>query len=72
MYQFAAIAIFLLPFQALINFPKYIEPIKNGDAKEDDAHKLWRNIEPHLKKALQTVFLREVSRFSIPLLLLYF
>ncbi|XP_071817160.1 origin recognition complex subunit 5-like [Apostichopus japonicus] len=46
---------------ALINFPKYIEPIEKGDATEGDAHKLWRNIEPHLKKALQTVFLREVS-----------
>lgn len=31
-------------------------------AKETDTHKLWRNIEPHLKKAMQTVYLREVSR----------
>ena len=23
--------------------------------------KLWRNIEPHLRKALETVYLREVS-----------
>ncbi|KAI3366691.1 hypothetical protein L3Q82_009364 [Scortum barcoo] len=29
--------------------------------KETDTHKLWRNIEPHLKKAMQTVYLREVS-----------
>lgn len=29
--------------------------------KEGDTHKLWRNIEPHLKKAMQTVYLREVS-----------
>lgn len=33
-------------------------------AKETDTHKLWRNIEPHLKKAMQTVYLREVSRFD--------
>lgn len=33
--------------------------------KETDTHKLWRNIEPHLKKAMQTVYLREVSR-SVP------
>ena len=30
--------------------------------KESETHKLWRNIEPHLKKAMQTVYLREVSR----------
>uniref|UniRef100_A0A8C5A798 Origin recognition complex subunit 5 n=1 Tax=Gadus morhua TaxID=8049 RepID=A0A8C5A798_GADMO len=29
--------------------------------KESDTHKLWRNIEPHLKKAMQTVYLRDVS-----------
>uniref|UniRef100_G3Q939 Origin recognition complex subunit 5 n=1 Tax=Gasterosteus aculeatus aculeatus TaxID=481459 RepID=G3Q939_GASAC len=29
--------------------------------KETDTHKLWRNIEPHLKKAMRTVYLREVS-----------
>ncbi|XP_063953065.1 origin recognition complex subunit 5-like isoform X2 [Lytechinus pictus] len=47
---------------AELNFPKYIEPITKGEATVDDAHKLWRNIEPHLKKALQTIYLREVSR----------
>ncbi|KAJ8046876.1 Origin recognition complex subunit 5 [Holothuria leucospilota] len=46
---------------ALINFPKYIQPIEKGEATQTDVHKLWRNIEPHLKKALQTLFLREVS-----------
>ncbi|XP_071485936.1 origin recognition complex subunit 5-like [Diadema antillarum] len=46
---------------AKLNFPKYVEPISKGEATEGDAHKLWRNIEPHLKKALQTVYLREVS-----------
>ncbi|XP_030853310.1 origin recognition complex subunit 5-like [Strongylocentrotus purpuratus] len=46
---------------AQLNFQKYIEPITKGEATVDDAHKLWRNIEPHLKKALQTIYLREVS-----------
>lgn len=46
---------------AAINFRKYIEPIKNGEATESDSRKLWKNFEPHLKKALQTVYLREVS-----------
>ena len=27
-----------------------------------NARKLWKNIEPHLKKALKSVYLREVSR----------
>lgn len=31
-------------------------------ASERDTRKLWRNIEPHLKKAMQTVYLREISR----------
>ena len=26
-----------------------------------DSRRLWRNIEPHFKKALHTVYLREVS-----------
>lgn len=33
-----------------------------SSVKETDTHKLWRNIEPHLKKAMQTIYLREVSR----------
>lgn len=32
-----------------------------GEAVYTDVKKLWRNIEPHLKKALNTVFLHEVS-----------
>ncbi|XP_029681569.1 origin recognition complex subunit 5 isoform X2 [Takifugu rubripes] len=39
----------------LLHFPDY------SKAKETDTHKLWRNIEPHLKRAMQTVYLREVS-----------
>ncbi|XP_033646773.1 origin recognition complex subunit 5-like [Asterias rubens] len=46
---------------AQLNFPKYVEPITKGEATERDSHKLWRHIEPHLKKALQTVYLREVT-----------
>ncbi|KAI1888401.1 hypothetical protein AGOR_G00184770 [Albula goreensis] len=46
---------------AALNFVKFCEPLENGEAKEKDTHKLWRNIEPHLKRAMQTVYLREVS-----------
>ena len=31
-------------------------------AEVTETRKLWRHIEPHMKKALQTVYLREVSR----------
>uniref|UniRef100_A0A8K9V6Q8 Origin recognition complex subunit 5 n=1 Tax=Oncorhynchus mykiss TaxID=8022 RepID=A0A8K9V6Q8_ONCMY len=51
---------------AALNFSKFVEPLEQGKVKESDTHKLWRNIEPHLKKAMQTVYLREVSR-SLPL-----
>lgn len=46
---------------AALNFAKFCEPVEEGKVKETDTHKLWRNIEPHLKKAMQTVYLREVS-----------
>uniref|UniRef100_A0A3Q3S9N9 Origin recognition complex subunit 5 n=1 Tax=Mastacembelus armatus TaxID=205130 RepID=A0A3Q3S9N9_9TELE len=46
---------------AALNFSKFCEPLADGKVKETDTHKLWRNIEPHLKKAMQTVYLREVS-----------
>ncbi|KAG7455968.1 hypothetical protein MATL_G00246690 [Megalops atlanticus] len=46
---------------AALNFSKFCEPLETGEAKEKDTHKLWRNIEPHLKRAMQTVYLREVS-----------
>lgn len=46
---------------AALNFEKFCEPLKEGRVKETDTHKLWRNIEPHLKKAMQTVYIREVS-----------
>ncbi|CAG2216495.1 ORC5 [Mytilus edulis] len=47
---------------AKLNFQRYAEPVKTGEATAEDTRKLWKNIEPHLKKALQTVYLREVSR----------
>uniref|UniRef100_A0A8D2ZRA3 Origin recognition complex subunit 5 n=1 Tax=Scophthalmus maximus TaxID=52904 RepID=A0A8D2ZRA3_SCOMX len=50
---------------AALNFSKFCEPVAEGKVKETDTHKLWRNIEPHLKKAMQTVYLREVSRFFL-------
>ena len=34
-------------------------------ATVEQASKLWKHIEPHLKKALNTVYLREVSRLVI-------
>ncbi|KAM9307593.1 origin recognition complex subunit 5 [Gastrophryne carolinensis] len=46
---------------AALNFSKFCEPVIRGEAKESDSHKLWRNIEPHLKRAMQTVYLREIS-----------
>ncbi|XP_055046614.2 origin recognition complex subunit 5 isoform X1 [Misgurnus anguillicaudatus] len=46
---------------AALNFPKFCEPLEKGEAKESDIHKLWRKIEPHLQRAMQTVYLREVS-----------
>ncbi|CAH2285381.1 origin recognition complex subunit 5 [Pelobates cultripes] len=46
---------------AELNFIKYCEPVTKGEAKETDSHKLFRNIEPHLKRAMQTVYLREIS-----------
>ena len=45
----------------MINFEKYCEPIVAGRIKETDIHKLWQNIAPHLRKAVKTVYLRQVS-----------
>lgn len=50
-----------LRYLASINFRKYAEPVERGDMKWENTMKLWRNIEPHLKKSLQTVYLREIS-----------
>jgi len=46
---------------AIINFSKFVEPIQSGEITTTDMRKLWTKIVPHLKKALQTVYLREVS-----------
>lgn len=50
-----------LRHQALISFSKYCEPVVSDEISAGDVHKLWRNIEPTLKKALHTVYLREIS-----------
>uniref|UniRef100_A0A672R934 Origin recognition complex, subunit 5 n=1 Tax=Sinocyclocheilus grahami TaxID=75366 RepID=A0A672R934_SINGR len=42
-------------FSAALNFAKFCEPLEKGEAKESDIHKLWKNIEPHLQRAMQTV-----------------
>ena len=39
----------------------YQEPIKSGECRVSDTKKLWAHIEPHLKKCLSTVHLREVA-----------
>ncbi|XP_074840260.1 origin recognition complex subunit 5 isoform X2 [Carettochelys insculpta] len=46
---------------AALNFAKYCEPVVRGEASERDTRRLWKNIESHLKKAMQTVYLREIS-----------
>uniref|UniRef100_A0A8C5WWB4 Origin recognition complex subunit 5 n=1 Tax=Laticauda laticaudata TaxID=8630 RepID=A0A8C5WWB4_LATLA len=46
---------------AALNFSKYCEPVVQGEANERDTRRLWKNIESHLKKAMQTVYLREIS-----------
>uniref|UniRef100_A0ABM5GGL4 Origin recognition complex subunit 5 isoform X4 n=1 Tax=Pogona vitticeps TaxID=103695 RepID=A0ABM5GGL4_9SAUR len=46
---------------AALNFSKYCEPVVQGEANERDTRQLWKNIESHLKKAMQTVYLREIS-----------
>ncbi|CAN7996761.1 unnamed protein product [Ixodes pacificus] len=46
---------------AQLNFPKFCAPIVEGSATESDIHKLWRNVEPHMRKTLQSVYLREVT-----------
>ncbi|KAG7169872.1 Origin recognition complex subunit 5-like [Homarus americanus] len=50
-----------LQHQVQLNFKAYCEPVEKGDAEEYDIRRLWRNIEPHLKKAMSSVYLREVS-----------
>ncbi|KAM6288385.1 origin recognition complex subunit 5 isoform 1-T1 [Spheniscus humboldti] len=57
------VIVMILRFQAMaaLNFSKYCEPVVRGEANERDTRKLWKNIEPHLKKAMQTVYLREIS-----------
>ena len=44
-----------------MNFSTYQQPVVSGDCKHNETKKLWANIEPHLKKCLATVHLREVT-----------
>ncbi|XP_076815225.1 origin recognition complex subunit 5-like [Clavelina lepadiformis] len=46
---------------AEMNFSIYKEPIEKGVATVNDKHKLWKNLEPHLRSALQKLYMREVS-----------
>jgi len=50
--------------------PKFCEEMSQSVffvsvATVDDTHKLWRNIEPHFRKCLNSVYLREVSGFVV-------
>eukprot|EP00112_Aurelia_sp_Birch-Aquarium-sp1_P002598 Seg1289.8 transcript_id=Seg1289.8/GoldUCD/mRNA.D3Y31 product="Origin recognition complex subunit 5" protein_id=Seg1289.8/GoldUCD/D3Y31 len=44
---------------ASVNFAQYCEPLREDP--KTDVRKLWRNIEPYLRKCLSTVYLREVT-----------
>lgn len=46
---------------ASVNFFKYCEPVKNKEVQANEVAKLFQKMVPYLKKALQTVYLREVS-----------
>ncbi|TPX60910.1 hypothetical protein PhCBS80983_g01469 [Powellomyces hirtus] len=42
-------------------FPKYVEPVKNGKATREQTSKLFGHIQTHIKDALHTLYLREMS-----------
>ena len=46
---------------ARLNYVQYQHPVTTGLCSHTDTKKLWSNIEPHLKKCLSTVHLREVA-----------
>ena len=46
---------------ARVNYHCYQEPVLAGELKHTDTKRLWTNIEPHLKKCLSRVHLREVT-----------
>lgn len=50
-----------LRHQAQINFQKYCEPLDEDPDTEVSNLRLWRNIEPTLKEAMSSVYLREIS-----------
>ncbi|XP_067948642.1 origin recognition complex subunit 5-like [Watersipora subatra] len=50
-----------LSYLARMNLPKYLEPIHLGKVSSDNDRALWKAIEPHLKAAMSSLFLHEVS-----------
>jgi len=42
-------------------FPRYLEPIRKGEATREDGMFLYKKIAPHLKKQLSRLYLRETS-----------
>ncbi|OQR77152.1 origin recognition complex subunit 5-like [Tropilaelaps mercedesae] len=53
---------------ASANFLHYTAPLSENSTSDENPFKLWRNIEPHLKAALNGLYLREVdiSGFGFP------
>ncbi|XP_014284487.1 origin recognition complex subunit 5 [Halyomorpha halys] len=45
-----------MKFLVSSNFEKYCEPVKKGLANQDDVTLLWRNILPHFKESLKTIY----------------
>ncbi|XP_022658841.1 origin recognition complex subunit 5-like isoform X1 [Varroa destructor] len=48
---------------AIANFVNYTAPLAKDSSLKDHSLKLWHNIEPYLKKALESLYLREVDAF---------
>lgn len=48
-------------FQLATHWSAYSSPVTKGEIEAHDLRSLWRNIEPHLRKALETVYLREIT-----------
>nr|BAN21348.1 origin recognition complex subunit [Riptortus pedestris] len=63
-YLNSALSIFLrttrdlneMKFLISSNFDHYYEPIKNGTCSTDNVSSLWRNVLPHFKSSLNTVY----------------
>ncbi|KAG4090746.1 origin recognition complex subunit 5-like protein [Neocallimastix lanati (nom. inval.)] len=50
-----------LRHMAMLLYPKYIEPINEGNATRNDTVKLFKHIEIYFKQALDKLYLRNIS-----------